>query len=125
MGVCRLESDGISRRLDIHLTPFDQYYCSILYFTGSDMFNRGMRAHAAEKGFILNEHALRPIGSTGSDMFNRGMRAHAAEKGFILNEHALRPIGSTGVPGEPVPISSERDIFDCIEYDYREPKDRY
>ncbi|KAI4460614.1 dna polymerase type-x family member [Holotrichia oblita] len=65
MGACRLKSGGITRRLDIRLTPFDQYYCSILYFTGSDMFNRSMRAHATEKGFILNEYSLRPLGSTG------------------------------------------------------------
>lgn len=74
-----------------------------------------MRAHAAEKGFILNEHALRPIGSTGGS------------QQFLLFVFTFNNIYVCliGVPGEPVPISSERDIFDCIEYDYREPKDRY
>ncbi|GJQ84809.1 hypothetical protein Trydic_g19574 [Trypoxylus dichotomus] len=93
MGVCRLDRDAITRRLDIRLTPYDQYYCCVLYFTGSDIFNKTMRAHANEMG-------------------------------FTLNEHSLRPLGSTGIHGEPVPISSEKDIFDCIEYEYREPKDR-
>ena len=56
---------GHARRLDIRLTPHDQYYCSILYFTGSDLFNKNMRAHALQNGFTLNEYTLRPIGSTG------------------------------------------------------------
>ena len=47
------------------LIPHDQFYCAILYFTGSDMFNKTMRGHALEKGFTLNEYCLRPMGSTG------------------------------------------------------------
>ncbi|KAJ4434325.1 hypothetical protein ANN_22882 [Periplaneta americana] len=93
MGVCRLHSKYPSRRLDIRLTPHDQYYCSILYFTGSDLFNKNMRAHALENG-------------------------------FTLNEYSLRPVGSTGVPGEPVPVTSERDIFEYIGYAYKMPCDR-
>lgn len=91
MGACK--KDGPVRRLDIRLTPHDQYYCSVLYFTGSDMFNKEMRQHALDKG-------------------------------FTLNEYSLRPIGMTGVPGEPVPISCERDVFDYINYPWREPSER-
>ena len=70
-GVCSLDevkrdlTPGHARRLDIRLTPHDQYYCSILYFTGSDLFNKNMRAHALQNGFTLNEYTLRPVGSTG------------------------------------------------------------
>lgn len=64
MGACKLE-DLPTRRLDIRLTPCDQYYCCILYFTGSDLFNKDMRAHALEAGFTLNEYTLRPVGTTG------------------------------------------------------------
>lgn len=64
-GVCKLKKELPARRLDIRLTPHDQYYCSILYFTGSDVFNQRMRAHALEQGFTLNEYTLRPIGSSG------------------------------------------------------------
>ena len=49
------------RRLDIRLLPYDQYYSGILYFTGSDQFNKAMRAHAIEQGFTLNEYSIRPI----------------------------------------------------------------
>nr|CAD29091.1 chimeric DNA-directed DNA polymerase bf4-18 [synthetic construct] len=73
--------------------PKDQYYCGVLYFTGSDIFNKNMRAHALEKG-------------------------------FTINEYTIRPLGVTGVAGEPLPVDSEQDIFDYIQWRYREPKDR-
>ena len=47
------------------LIPHDQYFCALLYFTGSDQFNRDMRAHALEQGFTINEYTVRPMGSTG------------------------------------------------------------
>ncbi|XP_022165404.1 DNA polymerase beta-like [Myzus persicae] len=91
MGVCKV--NRIARRLDIRLNPYDQFYCAVLYFTGSDLFNKQMREHA------LNQ-------------------------GFTLNEYTLRPMGSTGIPGEPVEINSEEDIFDYLDYPYKKPEER-
>lgn len=51
--------------LPTRLIPKDQYYCGVLYFTGSDIFNKNMRTHALEKGFTLNEYTIRPLGITG------------------------------------------------------------
>ncbi|CAL1614929.1 unnamed protein product [Knipowitschia caucasica] len=74
MGVCQLqkgdndeeeEEEYLHRRIDIRLIPKDQYYCGVLYFTGSDIFNKNMRTHALEKGFTLNEYTIRPLGVTG------------------------------------------------------------
>lgn len=67
MGVCKLSTEGGTsfRRLDIRLSPYDQYYCAILYFTGSDLFNKEMRAHALEKKFTLNEYTLRRLTPEG------------------------------------------------------------
>jgi DNA polymerase beta len=48
------------------LIPNDEYYCGILYFTGSDMFNKNMRGIALDKGFTLNEHSLRRLDSKES-----------------------------------------------------------
>lgn len=99
MGVCQLqrsdedEDEYLHRRIDIRLIPKDQYYCGVLYFTGSDIFNKNMRTHALEKG-------------------------------FTLNEYTIRPLGVTGMAGEPLLVDSERDIFEYIQYKYREPKDR-
>ena len=45
--------------------PKDQYFCGILYFTGSDIFNKNMRKIALEKGYKLNEYCLVKIGSKG------------------------------------------------------------
>lgn len=64
-GVCRVGKDKLARRLDIRICACDEYACSVLYFTGSDMFNQLMRRHALDQGFTLNEYSLRPIGSTG------------------------------------------------------------
>ncbi|KAF2362120.1 DNA polymerase beta thumb domain [Trinorchestia longiramus] len=93
MGVCRLNEDHLHRRLDIRLLAPDQYYCGVLYFTGSDLFNKEMRSAALDAG-------------------------------FTLNEYSIRPMGCTGVPGEPLPVSSERDIFDYIGMEYKEPSER-
>uniref|UniRef100_A0A8C0J5G9 DNA polymerase n=1 Tax=Chelonoidis abingdonii TaxID=106734 RepID=A0A8C0J5G9_CHEAB len=98
MGVCQLpsEEDGTNfpyRRIDIRLIPKDQYYCGVLYFTGSDIFNKNMRTRALEMG-------------------------------FTINEYTIRPLGVTGVAGEPLPVESEKDIFDYIQWKYREPKER-
>ncbi|KAL3270543.1 hypothetical protein HHI36_021081 [Cryptolaemus montrouzieri] len=90
---CRLSPESITRRLDIRLLPHDQYFCGVLYFTGSDMFNKAMRAHALEHG-------------------------------HTLNEYCVRPIGSLGTPGEAVPINSEEEIFDYVQYPYRKPEER-
>ena len=43
----------------LRLIPCDQYHCGILYFTGSDEFNRQMRQKALDKGFTLNEYTIR------------------------------------------------------------------
>ncbi|XP_035022469.1 DNA polymerase beta [Hippoglossus stenolepis] len=103
MGVCQLqksddeeeeeEEEYLHRRIDIRLIPKDQYYCGVLYFTGSDIFNKNMRTHALEKG-------------------------------FTLNEYTIRPLGVTGMAGEPLLVDSERDIFEYIQYKYKEPKER-
>ncbi|XP_035641821.1 DNA polymerase beta [Oncorhynchus keta] len=99
MGVCQLqqkdedEEEYLHRRIDIRLIPKDQYYCGVLYFTGSDIFNKNMRTHSLEKG-------------------------------FTLNEYTIRPVGVTGMAGEPLMVDSEKDIFDYIQWKYREPKER-
>lgn len=65
MGVCKVSNDNLHRRIDIRLLPFDEFYCGVLYMTGSNVFNQNMRKVAKEKGFILNEYSLRKLNSQG------------------------------------------------------------
>ena len=58
MAICRRDETSIARRLDLLMTPEEEYACSILYFTGSDRFNVAFRQHALNRGYTLNEHAL-------------------------------------------------------------------
>jgi DNA polymerase beta len=60
MAICKI-FNGKPRRLDLLLTPDQEYAYGILYFTGSDRFNVAFRQYALEKGYSLNEHTLSPI----------------------------------------------------------------
>nr|CAD29105.1 chimeric DNA-directed DNA polymerase xf3-8g [synthetic construct] len=99
MGVCQLPSENDEneyphRRIDIRLIPKDQY--------------------AEEKPYAIF-HFTGPVSYL--------IRIRAA-LGFTINEYTIRPLGVTGVAGEPLPVDSEQDIFDYIQWRYREPKDR-
>lgn len=60
MGVCRATRNSKARRLDILLTPPEEYAFALLYFTGSDKHNILMRKKALELGYSLNEHGFTP-----------------------------------------------------------------
>jgi len=60
MGVCKLDLDEYYRRIDIKVYPRSQYAFALLYFTGSDYFNRSMRRYAELKGYSLSDHGLTP-----------------------------------------------------------------
>lgn len=47
-----------ARRLDLLVTPPEEFPFAVLYFTGSDGFNVRMRGLAQERGFTLNEHGI-------------------------------------------------------------------
>lgn len=55
MGVCVFE-DKIHHRIDIKYYPTAEYPYALLYFTGSDMFNRSMRLYASKIGIQLSDH---------------------------------------------------------------------
>lgn len=61
---------------------------------------------------------------TGSGEHNRQLSCIAINKGFKLSEYSLSPVGSTGVVGDPLPVASEKDIFDMLGVPYREPSQR-
>lgn len=59
MGISKVGEHA--RRLDIMITPEEQYGFAIMYFTGSMKFNIGMRQIALNKGYSMNEHGLTPL----------------------------------------------------------------
>jgi len=50
---------GIGRRIDIMYTKPSEYPFAVLYFTGSDDFNKMMRKMILEKGMTINEYSLK------------------------------------------------------------------
>ena len=98
-GVSKLEG-GVGRRIDIMYTTPQEYPFAILYFTGSKDFNLMMRQVANDKGYTLNEYNIEKY---SSDKKNR-------VKNIIDPE------------GEKIKV--EKDIFEFLEMEYREPCDR-
>ena len=79
MGIVKLGINNIARRLDIIITPEDEYPYTILYFTGSKEHNIKMRKKALTMGYSLNEHGMKemkenipvvPIIKTEEDIFS-------------------------------------------------------
>jgi DNA polymerase beta len=66
MGIGRLHPDSPARRIDLLLTPEAEYPYALLYFTGSDKFNIGMRQGALELGYTMNEHGMKPKAAPGA-----------------------------------------------------------
>jgi DNA polymerase beta len=63
MGICKI-GDNPARRIDILIAPKEEYYYSLLYFTGSAEFNVGFRNYVKnEFKLSLSEHGLKGLKS--------------------------------------------------------------
>jgi len=58
-GICKLGKRGMNRRIDIMFTKPEEYPFAVLYFTGSDNFNKQMRQDILDKGMSINEYSLK------------------------------------------------------------------
>ena len=58
MGVCRLSTDHIYRRIDILFASRREYPFASLYFTGDFSLNIAMRKIASKKGYVLSDVGL-------------------------------------------------------------------
>jgi DNA polymerase/3'-5' exonuclease PolX len=94
MGVCLPATDGVHRRIDIKLYPREMLPFALLYFTGSDYFNRSMRHYAKRKGYLLSDNGL-----------------------------SVRP-GASRVRMPPAIFESEQQIFEFLGLEWREPAQR-
>jgi DNA ligase (NAD+) len=83
-----------ARRVDfLYATP-DEFPFSILYFTGSKIFNTVMRHQALNRSLTMNEHGLYSL------------------------------VGKKKEDKVPHKFSNERDIFDYLGLEYKEPVER-
>jgi DNA polymerase/3'-5' exonuclease PolX len=99
MGFCRLppwcsEASGRNRRLDIKLFAAPHLPFALLYFTGSDHFNRSMRYYAKRMKHTLSESALRSAERV------RGVKVSQGKAYFCR---------------------SEREVFEAMSLEYVEP----
>jgi hypothetical protein len=76
-------------------TSQEEYPFAVLYFTGSKTFNTVMRGHALKLGFSLNEHGL-----------------HKKQPGKEKEEKVDQV------------FKDEKDIFDYLKMEYKEPIER-
>ena len=89
---------GMHHRLDIKYYPLEQYAYAMLYFTGSDYFNRSMRLFARKKNYSLSDHSLTPVERT------TGMKQVWEGRNIVCY--------------------TEKDIFEFLGLDYMKPEDR-
>jgi DNA polymerase lambda len=104
MAICSI-APGKYRRLDLLLTPYDEYPYAILYFTGSDKFNVAYRAYCLTKGYTLNEHTMTPTNPTTpqpplmnseADIF-RFLNLQYIEPQNRVNSNQIIPMATGGI----------------------------
>ena len=93
-----LKDNAIPRRIDFLYSLPNEYAFSILYFTGSKEFNTAMRQHALNVDLTLNEHGFHKM-STSNSTRNK--------------EEKITKF-----------FKSEKDIFDFLCMEYKEPHER-
>lgn len=85
------------RRINIKVYPRRCFGLALLYFTGSDHFNRSMRLFARKKGWTLSDRELKPV---------------------------TRVNGKEVSTGETVICTSEVDVFIALGMEYKDPRER-
>jgi len=92
--IAKIPSSDAYRRVDFLYSSQYEYPFSVLYFTGSKIFNTVMRHQALSMGLTMNEHGLyKMIGKTKGEKV----------------AHVFR---------------DERDIFDYLNMEYKQPHER-
>ena len=93
--IAKIPDSSSYRRVDFLYTTPEEYPFSILYFTGSKIFNTVMRHQALEMGFSMNEHGLYLIEA-------------GKKKGDKVKNNFYK----------------EKDIFDFLNLEYKTPEER-
>lgn len=109
MGYCQLppghpQHSGVHRRLDIKVYPIEHFPFALLYFTGSDHFNRSMRHYAKMKQWTLSDHGLAPCRRQHGEKIWTGKSVYCRTE-----EEIFEKMGLTYVP------PTERNTFQNYE----------
>jgi len=92
--ITKLPNSTRARRVDFLYTSPEEYPFSVLYFTGSKIFNTIMRQRAQVLGYSMNEHGIYKMeGKTKGEKVDRVFK-------------------------------SEKDIFDFLNMVFKEPEER-
>ena len=91
-----------ARRIDFLYTSPKEYPFSVLYFTGSKIFNTVMRGRALALGYSLNEH--------GISKMQEKKKGEKTIKGEMISDKQI--------------FNNETDIFDFLGMVYKEPNER-
>lgn len=68
MGICKIGKNP-ARRVDILIAPKEEYFYSLLYFTGSADFNVGFRNYVKDNfNLSLSEHGIKGLGNKTAPM---------------------------------------------------------
>ena len=94
--ITKIPSSKTARRVDFLYTSKEEFPFSILYFTGSKIFNTVMRNRAQQLGLTMNEHGLYNLIDNGK------------KKGEKVNHLFI----------------NEKDIFDYLNMEYKTPQER-
>jgi DNA polymerase/3'-5' exonuclease PolX len=92
-----LKEGSIPRRIDFLYAPQEDYAFTLLYFTGSKDFNTAIRQHALNLNLTLSEHG-----------FYKVIHTTKAKQEKIQN----------------LLFKTEKDIFDFLCMEYKEPQER-
>ena len=92
--IAKIPSSDSARRVDFLYTTPEEYPFSVLYFTGSKIFNTVMRHEALQMGLTMNEHGL--------------YKMEGKKKGDKVNAK----------------FKDEKDIFDYLNLVYKSPVER-
>ena len=110
MTVCKLPSPPdapprLARRLDLKIYPREILPYALLYFTGSDYYNRSLRNFVNKAGWSLSDHGLCRVNRESTHL-----------KGKQLKEMVLR--------GRSVAAANEADVLRAIGAPWRPPHER-
>ena len=97
MGVCFFE--GRYRRIDMKIYPRECYGFALLYFTGSDYYNRSLRLFVQKQGYSLSDTGLKQVRRVN------GEKVWSGEQRKATTEHEVYEI--LGIEYLP---PSQRDI---------------